>query len=134
MKMTEIGDCCLHQDENNNQNDECKMCSQIQKTDQNDLLQRRNKNRNGLERSLTINIPNITPEKPTKVKRASSSVIRRSPNNKVLYRIQTPTCVESNRKFPLSMRPPTPYLGDDDKPSRSNKRFSFDDVSEDTKF
>ena len=122
---------------NNNTNEEgeeiCSTCLHLKNMEENDSLlkfRRLNKNREKcLDRSLTINIPctiGITDKHP-KVKRASSSVIRRSPNNKLLYRTLTPSCCPDSRK-PISCRPPTPYFSEESQSSRRrSKQFSFED-------
>ena len=143
---------CTHLHNNNNEIEKeeiCKRCLHLNNIQQNNhlLQERRLKSgtrRNGLDRSLTINIPHIT-EKPPKVKRASSSVIRRSPNNKILYRTLTPSC---DVRKPLSRRPPTPFFNADDNNNNDDyqeeeentlitnrKQFSFDEelLSQDTK-
>jgi len=132
---TETTTTCTHLHNNNeNENEEiCKTCLHLNKIQQNNsLLQERRlkgtTKRNGLDRSLTINIPHIT-EKPPKVKRASSSVIRRSPNNKVLYRTLTPSC---DVRKPLSMRPPTPYFNNDDDNNNNNNNSENNDNDDET--
>lgn len=126
---------------NGSEEDLCSMCDHVVKTRsvEGDHLQFRRRTNSSsnrvkcLGRSLTINIPCITvsTEKPAKVKRASSSVIRRSPNNKLLYRTLTPSCCPDSRK-PITCRPPTPYFNEDEKTSRRrSKQFSFDDDEED---
>lgn len=134
---------CSHQSDNNNNNSEegeiCSMCFHLKNMEENDSLlryRRLNKNTtNGdklLERSLTINIPcGIIADKQPKIKRASSSVIRRSPNNKLLYRTLTPSCCPDSRK-PITCRPPTPYFSEETQSSRRrSKQFSFEDEEED---
>lgn len=131
---------CSHQDNNNNNNNEeeiCSMCFHLKNMEENESLLRyrrlnKNSGNNGekfLERSLTINIPcgtNINDKQP-RVKRASSSVIRRSPNNKLLYRTLTPSCCPDSRK-PITCRPPTPYFSEETQSNRRrSKQFSFED-------
>uniref|UniRef100_A0A7M5V093 Uncharacterized protein n=1 Tax=Clytia hemisphaerica TaxID=252671 RepID=A0A7M5V093_9CNID len=110
----------------------CAMCVHTKSLDEGDSMlrvRRRSKGGKQLDRALTINIPCLT-EKPPKVKRASSSVIRRSPNNKVLYRTLTPSCCPDSRK-PLSCRPPTPFFNEETQSKRRSKQFSFEDEVED---
>ena len=136
---------CSHQPDNNNNNNSneeetCSICFHLKNMEENDSLlrfRRLNKNTNRdnfLERSLTINIPcgaSITTDKQPRVKRASSSVIRRSPNNKLLYRTLTPSCCPDSRK-PITCRPPTPYFSEETQNSRRrSKQFSFEDDEED---
>lgn len=125
-------------DNNNNMNTDCNSviscenCTNIKKTavkneaESTKVYRRRLK---ALDRSLTINIPQIT-EKVTKIKRSSSSssVIRRSPNNKVLYRTLTPSCPDA--KNPLAVRPPTPYFSVEENGS-AKRHFSFEYVGND---
>ena len=135
---------CSHQPDNNNNNsneeETCSICFHLKNMEENDSLlrfRRLNKNTNRdnfLERSLTINIPcgaSITTDKQPRFKRASSSVIRRSPNNKLLYRTLTPSCCPDSRK-PITCRPPTPYFSEETQNSRRrSKQFSFEDDEED---
>ena len=138
---------CSHQPDNNNNNNNsneeeetCSICFHLKNMEENDSLlrfRRLNKNTNGdniLERSLTINIPcgaSIATDKQPRVKRASSSVIRRSPNNKLLYRTLTPSCCPDSRK-PITCRPPTPYFSEETQNNRRrSKQFSFEDDEED---